>query len=82
MRNAILLILMASVLSFSGTKTAVVKTVLKPDTMMVIDTNYFVAIDTVKYTQKVSDTVITTVGKLDSTKVAGKPVQIKIKKAK
>jgi hypothetical protein len=79
MRNAILLILMASVLSFSGTKTAVVKTVLKPDTMMVIDTNYFVAIDTVKYTQKVIDTVLA--GKLDSAKVAGKPVQIKLKKA-
>jgi hypothetical protein len=79
MRNALLLVLLISMLGFSASKT-VVKITVKPDTIMEIDTSYFVKYDTTKYTQNFKDTTVAC--KPDSTKVSSKPVKIQIKKVK
>jgi hypothetical protein len=75
MKKALLLVTALCVMGFAGIKTVPVKTMVKADTTMKIDTVYFLSFDTTKYTQTVKDTVLA--GKIDSVKTSSKPVQIK-----
>jgi hypothetical protein len=69
-----MLIMLLSFMVFSATKTVIVKTVIKADTIIKIDTVYFVKYDTTKYTEIVKDTMIAS--KLDSVKTSSKPVPL------